>query len=78
MAGEMTSDESLTDVHIAYEVEIHNQRLYPQVLALLDPRNFAKVSSDAQEISKCFGLTPEQLPAICSLQLIGHALICLP
>lgn len=50
MAGEMTSDETLTDSNRA--------ALYTD-LALLDPRNFAEVASGTlpdsafQELSKC-------------------------
>lgn len=56
MAGEMASDESLTDANSAYEVEVHNQVMDTITesihrrflthgtlyadLALLDPRNF--------------------------------------
>lgn len=76
MAGEVATDESVPDANKAYEVEVHNQimdtitesihrrflthgTLYAD-LALLDPRNFAEVStsdslpdSTFQELSKC-------------------------
>ena len=61
MAGEMASDERLTDANRAYEVEVHNQVLETVTdsikrrfmthgtlyadLAVLDPRNFPQVCS---------------------------------
>ncbi len=68
MPGEMASDESFIDANSAYEAGVHNQSIHQCFLthgslyadlAILNPRNFPKVSSSGlpdstfQELRKC-------------------------